>query len=234
MKKRLSLILATVLILSLVACGSDNGSNETPGNSVNATLPETSNSTVEPEEETQYYQLGDTVSTDIIEFTLDEASMTIALSSVYDENFFTAKEYDAQNDADNPYVAPKGHTYAAFTYTVTNLDRASVKFHNGSFASVEYADEIYSELEEGAYFLYQDAEYLDSNGKLQKDEANTWHSYPSENLLLSVGETETRRAYVDMTVDVEDMSSDFKLIVEIPTSDGTKSSFTYLITEAGN
>lgn len=179
----------------------------------------------------QYYQLGETVSTDIFEFTLDEAKMTIALNSIYDKNYFTPKEYDAQQDTNNPFVAPKGHTYAAFTYTVKNLDRASNEFHNGYFISAEYNRESYSNLHEGAYFLYQDSQYLDENGRLQTDKANEWHSKPANNFHLGVGETETRRAYVDMAVDVDNLNDEFKLIVQIPNSDGAITKFKYLVNE---
>ena len=77
MKKILALILAAALALSLVACGSDGtGDSNTPGGE--NTLPPATDKSVDNTkviEETKYYQLGDTVSTDIFEFTLDRADL---------------------------------------------------------------------------------------------------------------------------------------------------------------
>ena len=249
MKRLLALMLAAVLALSLVACGGGGGvgDNNTPSTG-NGDVTNTDTSSggedstptdEEPQEDTQYYQLGDTVSTDIFEFTLDTATMTIALNNRTANdgtagNYFTPKEYDPKQDAENPLVASKGHTYASFTYTVKNLDRASAKFHDGSFTSVEYNGETYTKMDEGAYYQFQDNDrrmYKDAKGKLQNTKAYIWYKGPGDEFSLEVDAAESRRAYVDMSVDVDDLSSDFKLTVYIPTSDGTKSSFTYLVTE---
>ncbi|WP_417344082.1 hypothetical protein [Evtepia gabavorous] len=135
MKKLLAIMLSAALSLSLAACGGSEG-------------------------ESQYYKLGDTVTTDIAEFTLDTAQFTIALSNINDETYFTPKEFDAQLDAGNPYVAPTGHTYASFTYTVTNLDRASMEFHGDSSISVEYDGKMYSTMVDGAYCVDKDRNIL--------------------------------------------------------------------------
>lgn len=248
MKKLLALMLAAALALSLAACGGGGtGDTNTPstgnGDTTSTNTPsggEDSTPTDEQrQEDVQYFQLGDTVSTDIFEFTLDTAAMTIALNNRKANdgtagNYFTPKEYDPQQDAQNPLVASKGHTYASFTYTVKNLDRASAEFHNGSFASVEYNGVTYTEMDEGAYYQFQDNDrrmYEDEKGKLHNTRAYTWYKGPGDEFSLEVGAAESRRAYVDISVDVDDLSSDFKLTVKIPTSDGTKSSFTYLVTE---
>ena len=123
MRKIIALLLAGCMLFSLAACGGTQ-TEQASASSDGDTPSEVS--------EEQYAAVGDTVSTDIFSFTLDSAALAIALDNTVDENYFLPKEFDAQQDSDNPYVAPKGHTFAAFTYTVTNLDRASAEFHDGS------------------------------------------------------------------------------------------------------
>ncbi len=215
MKRALSLILMAVLALSLTACGGET-TGETAGDG-----------------DSQYYQLGDTVSTERFAFTLEEAVFTIALSNVGDETYFSPKEYDAQADANNPYVAPKGHTWAAFTYTVTNLDRASAEFHDGSFATVSYQDAESNVMKDGAYYLTQESYYLDVDGKRHTEPAEEWISGPASNMLLDVGETQSRRAYIDVSMDVTDLTDTFLLTVQVPDVGNKRVSFTYQVDQAG-
>ena len=51
----------------------------------------------------------------------------------------------------------------------------------------------------------------------------------NNNLLLSVGAKETRRSYLDIPVEANSLSDEFKLTISIPTSDGSKTDFTYLV-----
>lgn len=219
MKKIIAFLLVTLMCLSFAACGSEqsNNSNE--------------QETTEAKESVTYYKLGDTVSTDIFEFTLNSAEFTIALNNVNDNNFFTPKEYDQQSDAKNPYVAPVGHTYAAFSYTVSNLNRASCEFHNGSFATVNYEGNTYNSLEEGAYYLYADRNYIDVDGKMKTEKAGEWYSGPAVNLRMDAGEKATRRAYVDVAADVKDLTADVEITFAIPNSDGSKTEFAFLVSE---
>lgn len=223
MKKLIALFLAMVMCLSLAACGNE------PTNSGN---PQADNGTTAPNENIQYYKLGDTVSTDIFEFTLNAAEFTIALNNVNDDDRYTPKAYNPQDDADNPYVAPVGHTYAAFSYTVSNLNRASCEFHNGSFATVKYDGKTYNSLEEGAYFLYADKQIMDTNGNLKTEKAGEWYNNPGRNFLLMVGEKTTRRACIDIAADIKDLTADVEITFAVPNSDGKKTEFTYLVSAA--
>lgn len=210
MKKMIALLLALSMCLSFVACSNIGTASK----------------------EENYHRLGDTVSTDIFEFTLDAAEFTVALNNVTDEDYFSPKEYDPKYDDNNPYVAPVGHTYAAFSYTVTNLNRASCEFHNGSFATVKYDGKKYNVVEEGAYFLYEDKQIMDASGNLRTEEPGEWYSNPGSNFLLMVGATESRRAYVDIDADIKDLNADVEITISIPNSNGKKTNFTYLVTEA--
>ena len=183
-------------------------------------------------EDAKYYKLGETVKTDIFEFTLNYAEFAVSLNNYNNDDRFTPKEYDATKDGDNPYVAPIGHTYAAFSYTVTNLNRASCEFHDGSFATVKYNNKKYQSLTEGAYFLYEDRIIMQSNGSMKTEKAGSWYNNPGSNMHLMVGEKETRRAYIDISTDIKDMTENVEITFEIPNSDGTKTKFTYLVTES--
>ena len=120
MKKLLALILTAALALSLVACGGGGGTGDTTSTNTPSGGEDSTPTDEQRQEDVQYFQLGDTVSTDIFEFTLDTAALTIALNNRTANdgtagNYFTPKEYDTQQDAQNPLVASKGHTYASFT-----------------------------------------------------------------------------------------------------------------------
>lgn len=206
MKKITAIFLAIVICISLNACGSSSNSD--------------------------YHKLGETVSTDIFEFTLNAAEFTVALNNIKDEMYFTPKEYDPNSDADNPFVAPVGHTYVAFSYTVENLNRSSSEFHDGSFAAIKYDGKKYSSMEEGAYFQYNDEQYLDADGKLKSKKGGEWYSDPGNNLLLLTGEKETRRAFIDIETEIKDLTEDVEITVKIPNSEGKEESFTFLITAA--
>lgn len=223
----------------LTACSSSTGetSEKSSVKSQEAEIPteETASSTEnKDEEENQYYQLGTTVSTDILAFTLNDAAMAIALSDTPDDHYCAPKEYNAEEDTDNPYVAPKGHTYAAFTYTIGNLDRAKTEFHPESSLSIAYKGNIYNEVDEVAYLLLSDTvtQVVDWTGKSTTQElAAGWHGNPTLYLLLSPEESESRRGYIDMPIDVDNLQDEFTLTVTLPDSSDKANSFTYLVTE---
>lgn len=206
LKKACSLILVIAMCLSFAACGKSSDG-------------------------TSHYKLGDTVSTDIFEFTLNAAEFTIALNNVNDDKRYTPKEYSPEDDADNPYVAPVGHTYAAFSYTVKNLNRASSEFHSGSFATVKYDGKKYSDVTEGAYYLYQDNQVMSSSGSLSTEKKGQWYNNPGSNFLLMTDAKEIRRAYIDIDTEIKDLTESVEITFKIPCSDGEKTSFTYLVTE---
>ena len=218
MKKALSLILALVMCLSLCACG---GGNDTPETTK---APTTEANT--PSE--TYYQIGDTVSTNLFSFTLDAATLAIALENTHGENFGNPKEYNPQEDNRNPYVAPTGHTYAAFTYTVENISRSSEEFHGGNFVKVIYKDTKYTTtLDDCAVLYHQEHQYY-SNGSMHTEKANTWYSNPSNNMHVDAGEKQSRKTCADFAIEADSLTDAFYLCVSIPSSTG-KEVFTYQI-----
>lgn len=189
MKRLVALLLALIMIIGIAGCSSDTA-----------------------------YSLGDTVSTDIFELTLDNASLAISLENTLGENFFLPKEYNAEADSRNPYVAAKGHTLVAITYTAKNLDRSTVEADDGwgpSFITVEYSGKAYTE---------------EVNNGYSKNNEEEWENIVGlSNLLLQSGEQETRRCYIDIPVEVSSLDDSFKLIFHLPTSDGKTNDYVYKI-----
>lgn len=50
-------------------------------------------------------------------------------------------------------------------------------------------------------------------------------------MLLFAGATESRRAIIDLPIDIEDLDSPFILNVSVPCSDGSETVFSYSIGE---
>lgn len=183
MKKVFSLFLALVMCLTLVACGGGNAK--------------------------ETYHLGDTVSTDIFEFTLDEAAFAYALNNLKGDNYFAPKEYNAATDKNNPYVAETGETLVAVKYTVKNNGRTSEELYKGGFFTVKYDGKAYPPVPIGVLTLHA--------------------SNKADSVLVGAGDTETHRAYAEIGVDVKDLSDGFTITVQIPNSDGKTEKFTYTI-----
>lgn len=198
LKKIIALVLVAVLCLSFAACSkSDNN--------------------------TKYYILGETVSSDILEFTLDKATLAIALNNIIDNDYCSPKEYNSQTDNDNPFVCAKGHTYAAFTYTIKNIDRTN---YNGVLPLVEaeYKDVKSDKQVDGAQYFSALDEWKPT-GNNANPPVYSWH------FVLEPESPETYRSYIDIPVEADSLTDDFILTVNLPASDGSISSFSYLITQ---
>lgn len=239
MKKFLLLLLTLSICISACACGNDAQSDssqiEVSSDTVSETssdvVSQTSDETISDESESEpienYYKIGDTVSTDIAKFTLDEAVFAIALNNTTGDTYRTPKEYDPKKDAKNPYVAATGHTFAYFSYTLENLDRANLNISLENLVKVEYNNETYKKAKTGAVYYYQPHEYLD-NMNIKTKEAFKWHSNYSSNTILDVGHKESYRSYIDVAENITDLTSAFKLTVSLPSSSGKKVSFTFI------
>ena len=197
MKKKILLCLFSIIcILGLTGCGKN----------ANQKL-----------EESKKYKLGESVESDILKLTLNKAELAVALydSDVY---FGTPKEYNTSEDAKNSYVAPKGHTFVAFTFKMENLDRTQRNFNNNT--SVQYKDNTYEK-------KAQPLAYSNNNV--------VWKKYELSNIisiLLEAGETKFYRAYIDIPTDADNLEDTFELTFYLPTSDNSKEKkFTYRVTK---
>ncbi len=228
LKKILILLLTGVMVLSLAACGEKSGTSASTGSDTN-----TPSSTTQPEAK----RLGDSIETDILRITLDNAQFAIKLNSSYSDSdprqlsddYFTAEEYDPVNDVNSLYVAPKGHTYVAIEYTVECLDRSAVYFDGGtnydendhyylSGITVEYAGEKYSTVNRP----HINSPVYETNYGCHKDaDSSLWLRDFSSTILVSAGEKSQYRGYIDIPVDVDDLDDDFALIFTLPSSEST-------------
>ena len=226
------MILALAMVLLLTACGGNGGNAGTgggsggvqdggagnAGNTGNAGNAGSAGDAGEAAPEG--LALGETAATDIVELTLDRADLTIAVENTWGDSYYLPKEYDAAEDAQNPFVAAVGHTLVAMTYTATNLDRASVEFDgvfNPTFITIGYNGESYTgETEYG----------------MSREEGGEWEQDSSMNVLLMAGDTETHRCYIDIPVEAASLEDDFQVTFSLPNSAGETEDFTYVVTMA--
>ena len=204
-RKKFFVIVAIVIIIVAIIGGVIllNTNNES---SINTSVSNTST-----------YKIGDSVETDIIKLKLDTAQFAIALVNTNGKEYGKVKEYDASKDSKNPFVAAKGHTLVAFTFTVENLDRDYVNIgnsFNGKFTSVKYNGQTYNTKEK---FIAESKDGL------------TWKSYSSSNILLEVGATVKYRAYIDISTDVENLDNTFELTFYLPNSSGKTNDYTFIV-----
>lgn len=124
MKKALSLILALVMCLSMCACGGAN----------NTESPETPKTTEAPEPEIPTAQLKETVSTDIVDLTLEHSKLTYYVSNS------STNYVEATEKANSLFAAKVGTCYVSMTVTVTNKDRGGSLNFCGGFSAWDPAD----------------------------------------------------------------------------------------------
>ena len=174
--------------------------------------------------------IGETVSTDIVELTLDRAEFATALYNgisteavlgqipVDEVELGLPKEYGASADADNPYVAPVGHVLVAYTVTVSNLDRTARdldEWSSSDFITLTYSNqELTADKKETVLIISAD-------GSL--------YSSPVLNLPLAASDTSTFRRYAEFAIEPEALTDPFRLTFSLPNSQDEKERFTYQI-----
>lgn len=196
--------------------------------------------------ETVIYNVGDTVETDVARFTLDRAELAIALENsgaatvgygadgLADDNYFMPKEYNADEDANNPFVAAKGHTLVSLTFTAENLDRDFLYLDDNNpedFFAVDYNGTVYT----GERDIDKDGT-LDVRYGVENINGEGWKDYshmgmPVSGILMEVGETASYKCYIDFPAEIEDLSSPFKVTVNLPNSSEETTPFTFVVNE---
>lgn len=173
------------------------------------------------------YAIGDTVESDVMSFTLDAVQPTIAVENsgaatfgpgsdgLAVEGYFMPREYDPEEDKDNPYVAAKGHTLIHLTFTAGNLDRDYV----------EVGDDLFTIKCNGEEFSAD----LDTFKLGAKSVKGGWVSMDTTNDLMEVGESSSYLCYVDIPVDIEDLGGEYEVVVNLPNSEGEASPFVYKV-----
>lgn len=247
MKKLMSLLLAAVMLLSFAACSGNGGKTAektqepTEAPTAEPTEEPTEAPTPEPTEEPEpKYAIGDTVSTDIMSLKLEASEPAIALhnswglsgSSDWGKVVFTPKEYNAAEDAKNPYVAATGHTLIYFCITISNLDRTRLSYASSSmdlerYYKIEYNGNTSAKLATGAERSNKDNYVGNSMGGATKIPANQW--YQSTILGLEVEETATARLYFDIPTDISNLTEGYTLSFQLKNSNGSMTTFSFFV-----
>ncbi len=193
MKKILSLLLVLVIISSLCACGKSNE---------------------------KIYKLGDTVSTDITELTLERAEFAVVLSN-YGSTLGEPKEYNPEEDVRNPYIAATGHTYVLTEFKLKNLDSRALDISkNSSFRkdlmTVDYNNKSYNDT-------------LSVLGELIKaeDSCTVVPSTQSSHSTLRPESDFNIRGCLDIETVVENLDDTFYITIALPNSSGQNEYFKF-------
>ena len=207
MKKIIALLLAVVLCLSLVACGNNSGLGKT-----------------------ETFNLKETVSTDIVDFTLEDSKLTYYVSN-------SSSTYVEPTETPNTmFAARTGTCYVSMTVTVTNKDRGGSLSFCGNFGSwnptewkVKYNGETYDMYGFDLNIVDSKAISLSYGALVNKDTGKVISKIGSSNKLISAGETVTIRMFGIIKVDPSSLNDGFELEVLVPNSAGQSESFTYAI-----
>ncbi len=208
MKKVISLLLALVMCLSLCACGE---------------------TWEEKDEKEEKLAVGNTASTDLAEFTLENAQFTYYVDGTTKDGNFLAPTDDPDKSF---YTASLGHCYVSLTFTLTSKDRGNHISFAGTFADwdpnfeVAYSGESYpvrgfdSRDNDGSdYFSLGSSVVI----------GNEYEMYFAMSYLLDAGETVTIRTFGVVAFDPENLTDGFELSVDVPNSKGEYETFTYTI-----
>lgn len=178
-----------------------------------------------------YYHIGDTVSTDIAEFTLNDSQLTIALSNVVDDTYYSPREYDAERDAINPLVAKTGHTFVYVDFTLSAIDRSSISvndnaYHNGDLYKISYNGKT----SKGNFEI--GAEKTISSNDFGKVVNGEWERRTNTvaGITISKGGKSQFRGYADIE-NIENLKDKYYITFKLPNSQGKTQDFTYVINE---
>ena len=222
MKKVLSLILAVVMCLSVCACTPVDTAPETTV--PETTVPETTEATEPP---IPTAQVKETVSTDIVDLTLEHSKLTYYVSNV------SSSYVEATEKANDMFAAKIGTCYVSMTVTIQNKDRGgSLNLGNvWNFAdwTVTYNGEEYDmygfDLNTADYYKIR----LDYAAIVDKATGKVLARNDTSNKLLDAGETCTLRFFGIIKVDPASLNDGFELNVKVPNSKGEYEEFKYLV-----
>lgn len=219
-----AIMLVLVLVLSLTACGGSGENKENTKDKAEVTEA-VSDAPTEPAE--TKIALGETASTDIVDFKLEKAKISYyasSLSSTY------AEPIDKSDGG--IFSVAKGRVYICMTFTISNKDRDSLDvggLYKGwdLIFKVSYNGNQY-------YIKGYDINEKDGSGGLSFDQAavsydggNSFERYGSSNVLLSAGKTVTLRVVGVAKFEPDSIDDNFDLIVNIPNSSDEYEYYSY-------
>lgn len=224
--------LGVASVLGIVGCGNQGSGTQESANE---------------QEKATAYAVGETVETDLVKLTLDNACFAIALGNSYpigcdfmrntaygsgysELEYFAPKEYNAEDDSNNPFVAPKGCILVYAEMTFENLDRTSLEVDepgDKDFATLHYNDSDYT------IGNNKDGSFVSDNKSygIKADTEGNWKALGVSNLLLSASSTATYRAYYCYPVEPESLDEPFEITFQLPNSDSETESFTFAVNQ---
>jgi hypothetical protein len=203
-----------VLISSITlfcACGNSDKKNTMQETVVESVMEYSEVESIQ-DEAIETFAPGTTVSTDIVDFTLDHAELATACSNSVDENYLLPKVYDEAADADNPFVAPVGKSLVALTFTITNHDRTTLKIADSTGWqlnwNVLYNGEEWHLKGQGE----NDYNIIFRYAAIKEGDAS-WKRADTQNKHLSIGDTLTVRTYGVIDIEPEILTDPFIISV---------------------
>ena len=225
MKKLKWLALCVVVSMCVVACGSKNTSSDNESTTVEST-----------EEETVIYKLGDTVSTDLVDFTLNDAYLCCYAKSTMYSNENILRYAQATDTASGIYKASMGHVLVPVTYTIKNKDRVDLdvgdSYSSGGWQlkfKVQYDGEEY---DLNGYDLNekdgrQDGLHLDW-GVISSSNGESYASVSTSNHWQAPGTLMYKTVGIS-AFDPTALDDPFKVVVNVINSKGEYEYFTYAV-----
>lgn len=226
--------LGTASMFSIAGCGSMDQSSDTQ------------QTTEGPQGEVSKYVVGDTIETDLVKLTLDNACFALALgnslpvgcdfkgNTAYGSDYsgleyFAPKEYSAEDDSDNPFIAPKGSILVYVEMMLECLDRDSLEVDassNDDFVTLHYGGSDYTIGDNSGSFASDNKEY-----GVRADTEGNWEELGVSNLLLTPASTNIYRAYYCYPVEPESLDEPFEITFALPKSDDTTEFFTFAVSQ---
>ena len=222
MKKVLSLMLAAALMLSLAACG---GTENTSSDSGEAAASGSNSG-----DDTQYYNVGETVSTDIVDFTLNDCDLSIYASATADKSFLQPVEEETM------FGAKVGSSLIIPSFTVVNKDRSGnieIKDQSSDLNlnwTVSYNGEEYRVTQYDLNFDGMFGMDLFPAAIIDPESGDMLEENDTNNYLLGAGETISFRTIGIIGVEPETLDDEFTVTIGLPSSSG-KEYFTYFVAE---
>ena len=234
MKRIIAFLLSAIMCIALTAC---NGSNEKMPEEVTSSTEssiETESATVAETEpptlEIPTAQFKETVSTDIVDLTLEHSKLTYYVSNS------SSTYVEPTEEANSLFAAKIGTCYVSMTVTVTNKDRGgSLNFCGGFSAwdpadwSVTYNGEEYEMYGFDLNSANCDNISLSYGAIVNKDTGKVIEKVGTSNDLISAGQTLTYRFFGIIKVDPESLNDGFELNVKVPNSKGEYEDFKYIV-----
>ena len=177
-------------------------------------VEEAPNGATSPVEAKKEYVPGDTVSTDMAEFTLNEF--------VFRKGLATYSEQDKKVNIDDLYLPENGMVFATSKFSICNLSRESYKVHSTVQMYVDYLDGYRYGTKDGhvSYFTHSKGIW-----KMTGNGGGTGHWVELSPLMSSDCDI-----YIPVPQRVEsDSEAPLCIIVELPVSSGGMKEFVYRI-----